>query len=277
MAQDVPAATKPLSVVTNLVTGLLSAVGLNSPATNGPTAPLQPSTLTGVLGMLSREIEYTLFNHKPKMSSDSALNNADRGRADHRRTATARTPTGTPSPTPSSRDPRAAASPSDPTAPSPTRRTRVWRPRVAQTPSPSRQAILPGNPFHIHGFALLSGLGHRRGDGPGDTDDRGQPVGHQGSDRRREAGHPDRQLADREIGEGGAEAGVAGCRREELRTRRRSRRGESGRTRSGGRRVRAAGRVGTAAAQSQRSACAATGHAAAHLVRRDLRRRPHPL
>ena len=87
VARDDPAATKPLSVVANLVTGLLSAVGLNSPATNGPTAPLQPSTLTGVLGMLSREIEYTLFNHKPKMSSDSALNNADRRRADHRRTA----------------------------------------------------------------------------------------------------------------------------------------------------------------------------------------------
>jgi len=74
VAQDDPAPTKPLPAVAKAVTGVLSAVGLSSLTTDGPTAPLQPSTLTGVLGLLSREIEYTLFNHKPKVSSDSALN-----------------------------------------------------------------------------------------------------------------------------------------------------------------------------------------------------------
>ncbi len=156
VAQDVPAATKPLSVVTNLVTGLLSAVGLNSPATNGPTAPLQPSTLTGVLGMLSREIEYTLFNHKPKMNYDSALNN---------QTADGQI-TGELDGTDADGDTLTYSVIKGPKSGSVTVGSDgafTYTPYAGLAAAGGTDTFtvkasdLAGNPFHIHGFALLSG------------------------------------------------------------------------------------------------------------------------
>ena len=46
----------------------------DSQSTGGPVLPVQSSTLTGLLGLISRDLEYTLFNHGPKVSYDSSLN-----------------------------------------------------------------------------------------------------------------------------------------------------------------------------------------------------------
>jgi Bacterial Ig domain/Protein of unknown function (DUF1214) len=156
VAQVDPGPTKPLPVVTKLVTGVLSAVGLSSPTTNGPTAPLQPSTVTGVLGLISREIEYTLFNHKPKISYDSALNT---------QTAAGQI-TGNLDGTDADGDTLTYSVIKGPENGSVTVGSDG---NFAYTPYANLAAAggtdtftvkasdVPGNPFHLHGFALFSG------------------------------------------------------------------------------------------------------------------------
>jgi hypothetical protein len=63
--QAAPAAVSvpvtPGTIITGLVSGLLSAIGLNPQAAYGPDAPLQAPTLWTVLAWVRREIEQTLF------------------------------------------------------------------------------------------------------------------------------------------------------------------------------------------------------------------------
>jgi hypothetical protein len=64
----------PVSIVTGLVSGLLSWVGLGPQATSNPVAPPEAPTLWAVLGWVRREIEYTLFNQTPTMRYNSTEN-----------------------------------------------------------------------------------------------------------------------------------------------------------------------------------------------------------
>jgi YVTN family beta-propeller protein len=62
VAQPLPVAESPVSVVTGLVSGLLAWVGLGPALTNAPAAPVEPPLLWGLVGWVRRQVQHTLFN-----------------------------------------------------------------------------------------------------------------------------------------------------------------------------------------------------------------------
>jgi hypothetical protein len=63
----------PGSIVTTLVSGLLSAIGLNPQATTGPVTPPQAPTLWTLLAWVRREFERTFFNSAPAQVTTSLV------------------------------------------------------------------------------------------------------------------------------------------------------------------------------------------------------------
>lgn len=64
----------PAKTTTVNLASAAPAVPRRSVADPAPVLPVRSSTLTGLLGLLSRDLEYTLFNHGPKVGYDSSLN-----------------------------------------------------------------------------------------------------------------------------------------------------------------------------------------------------------
>lgn len=60
-----PAVSAPPNIITGLISGLLSVIGFNPQAANGPGAPAQAPTLWALLAWVRREIGQVFFNINP--------------------------------------------------------------------------------------------------------------------------------------------------------------------------------------------------------------------
>jgi len=160
LPQDIPdtngTKSEGTDAVTKVVIGLLSAVGVHSEKTDTPAAPTHSSFLTGAWALIGREIEYTLFNRRPNLTYDASQTaQTDDGQI-----------TGSVRGTDADDDILTYT-----VAKAPQNGSVAVRADGAFTYTPYaglaatggtdtftlKASDAPGNPFHIHGFALFDG------------------------------------------------------------------------------------------------------------------------
>lgn len=141
---------------------VLTAVGAHSAASNTthtgdvPAPPLPSGTFAGLLALISRQLEYTLFNHRPTMSYDAALNvqtaqgqvTGDLGGSDADGDVLTYTVL------------KGPKNGSVTVAPDGTFTYTPYAGLAARGGTDTftvKASDVPGNPFHIHGFALFNG------------------------------------------------------------------------------------------------------------------------
>ena len=59
--------------VVQVVSGLLAAIGIAPGASNGPAAPVSPSTVLGALALIRRELQHTFANQAPNLPDTTSL------------------------------------------------------------------------------------------------------------------------------------------------------------------------------------------------------------